>query len=172
MQETANTLMTKIKNCGKTTTEDAKATFISDGNDQYTTALLENFDENTINYGQLVKEREKGRVIGKTKRIIFGSLFKEDIETVYIERYNLTLRHGISRLVRKTLCFSKCKGMLDNHLDVYQCYNNLIKTHSALMIETPKKIENIKRTPCMAEGITKHPWTWKEFLMFKIGHEN
>jgi hypothetical protein len=23
----------------------------------------------------------------------------------------------------------------------------------------------------MAEGIANHPWTWKEFLMFKIGHE-
>ncbi|MDI6886243.1 MAG: hypothetical protein QMD22_07895 [archaeon] len=29
-------------------------------------ALLENFDESTINYGQLVKERENGRVVGKT----------------------------------------------------------------------------------------------------------
>jgi len=172
VQETANTLMTKIKSCGRTATEDAKVTFISDGNDQYTTALLENFDESTINYGQLVKERENGRVIGKTRTIIFGSLYDEDIETVYIERYNLTMRHGISRLVRKTLCFSKCKSMLDNHLDVYQCYNNLIRTHSALTIETPKGIKNVERTPCMAEGITEHPWTWKEFLMFKIGHEN
>jgi hypothetical protein len=40
---------------------------------------------------------------------------------------NLTLRHGISKLVRKSLCFSKCKEMLDDHLDLYQCYTNYIK---------------------------------------------
>jgi IS1 family transposase len=165
-------LITTVKKCGKAPAKDAKATFVSDGNDQYTTALLKNFDADTINYGQLVKERENGRVVGKTRTVIFGNLEDKDIETVYVERYNLTLRHGISRLVRKSLCFSKCKEMLDNHLDVYQCYNNLIRTNSALTVETPKGIRNIERTPCMAEGIAEHPWTWKKFLMFKISHEN
>lgn len=125
-----------------------------------------------INYGQLVKEREKGRVVGKTRTIIFGAMDNGDIDTVYIERYNLTLRNGISRLVRKSLCFSKCKGMLDSHLDVYQCYNNFIRINSTLTIERPKGEKNINLTPCMAEGIADHVWTWKEMLMFKIGHEN
>jgi len=125
---------------------------MNDGNDQYTTALLENLDVDTINYGQLIKMRENGRVVSKTKKIIFGVLDEGDIETVVVERYNLTLRHGISRFVRKTICFSKCKNMLDDHLDVFQCYNNFIRTNSALT--------------------TDHPWTWKEFLMFKqIGYE-
>ena len=171
MQETANALLALVKNRGKAPDKDDKATFVSDGNNQYTKALFENFDVDAINYGQLVKERDNGRVVGKTRTIIFGSLEVDEIETVYVERYNLTLRHGISKLVRKSLCFSKCKEMLDNHLDLYQCYTNFIRTHSALTIKTPKGIRNIERTPGMAEGITKHPWTWKEFLMFKIGHE-
>jgi len=100
--------------------------------------------------------------------VLFGEIDDADIDTVYVERYNLTLRHGISRLVRKSLCFSKCKEMLDNHLDVYQCYNNLIKVNSALTIKTEKGEKNIERTPCMAEGITDHIWTWKDLLMFKI----
>ncbi|GCC10816.1 IS1 transposase [archaeon] len=174
IQDTADRLTTTVKKCGKgkAPAKDDKATFISDGNDQYTTTLLENFDADTINYVQLVKERENGRVMGKTMTIIFGSMENEDIDTVYVERYNLTLRHGISRLVRKSLCFSKCREMLDNHLDVYQCYNNLIKTNSALSIETHKGIKNLTRTPCMVEEITEHPWTWKEFLMSKVSHEN
>lgn len=172
MQDTADELITAIKKRGKAPARDAKATFVSDGNDQYTTALLENFDADTINYGQLVKEREKGRVVGKTRTIIFGAMDNGDIDTVYIERYNLTLRHGISRLVRKSLCFSKCKEMLDNHLDVYQCYNNLIRTNSTLTLERPKGEKNINRTPCMAEGIADHVWTWKELLMSQVGHEN
>ena len=68
------------------------------------TAILANFEAKTINYGQLIKEREKGRVVGKTRMVIFGELDEAGIDTVYVERYNLTLRHGISRLVRKSLC--------------------------------------------------------------------
>jgi len=157
--------METVRKRGKIPTKDEKATFFSDGNDQYTKAIIKNFDVETINYGQLIKEREEGRVVGKTRTIIFGDV--DGIDTSYVERYNLTLRHGISRLVRKSLCFSKCKEMLDNHLDVYQCYNNLIRINSALTIKTEKGEKNIERTPCMAEGITDHIWTWKELLMFK-----
>ena len=92
-----------------------------------------------------------------------------DINTVYIERYNLTMRHSISRLVRKTICFSKCNEVADNHIDLFQCYNNLNRVNSALEIKTKKGEKNIKRTPCMAEGITDHIWSWKELLMLKVG---
>ncbi|KXA96492.1 hypothetical protein AKJ39_04550 [candidate division MSBL1 archaeon SCGC-AAA259J03] len=166
VQETADTLVKTVKRRGKTPTKGKKATFASDGNDQYTKALMKNFDEESINYGQLVKNREKGRVVGKTRTIIFGEV--EDIQTVHVERYNLTLRNGISRLIRKSLCFSKCKEMLDNHLNVYQCYNNLIRANSALTIETEKNEKNIEKTPCMAEDITDHIWTWEELLKFKV----
>jgi len=168
VQDTADELMKTVRKRGKKPTEDEKATFASDGNVQYTSAILKNFDVEAINYGQLVKEREGGRVVGKTRTIIFGEVDDVDIDTVYIERYNLTLRHGISRLVRKSLCFSKCKEMLDNHLDMYQCYNNLIRVNSALTIKTKKGEKNIVRTPCIAEGITNHVWTWEELLTFKI----
>jgi hypothetical protein len=60
--------------------------------------------------------------------------------------------------------------MLDNHLDVYLCYNNLIRVNSALTLKTEKGEKNRGRTPCMAEGITDLLWTWKEFLMFKVRH--
>ncbi len=171
VQATADKLMETVRKRGKKPTEDEKATFISDGNDQYITAILANFEAETINYGQLIKEREKGRVVSKTRMVIFGEVDDAGIDTVYVERYNLTLRHGISRLVRKSLCFSKCKEMLDNHLDVYQSYNNLIRVNSALTIRTKKGEKNIERTPCMAEDITDHIWTWKELLMFKACHE-
>jgi hypothetical protein len=81
------------------------------------------------------------------------------------------VRHGISRLVRRSLCFSKCKEMLDNHLDVYQCYNNLTRVNSALTIKTEKGEKNRGRTPGMVEGITDHVWTWKELLMSKASLE-
>ena len=128
--------MATVKSRDKVPNTDDKATFVSDGTDQYATALLGNFDPDTINYGQLVKEREGGRVVGGTRTIIFGDLEAGDIETVYVERNNLARRHGISILVLKSLCFSKCKNVLDDHLDPYQCYTNLIRQHSTLAIET------------------------------------
>lgn len=54
-----------------------------------------------------------------------------DIDTVYIERYNLTMIYSIS-LVRKTICFSKYNEVADNHIDLFQCYNNLNRVNSAL----------------------------------------
>ena len=75
---------------------------------------------------------------------------------------------NIISTVRKTICFSKCNEMADNHIDLFQCYNNLNRVNSALEIKTKKGEKNIKRTPCMAEGITDHIWLWKELLMFKV----
>ena len=90
--------MGTVRRRGKKPTEDGKATFISDGNDQYIIAILANFEVETINYGQLIKERERGRVVSKTRRVIVGDVDDAGIDTAYVERYNLTLRHGISRL--------------------------------------------------------------------------
>ena len=146
-------------------TEEDKATFTSDGNPQYTNSIEKYYLTETINYGQLVKVRENGRLVKKLKKVIFGEL--DWIETVYIERHNLTLRNGISRLIRKTICFSKEKYMLDDHLEIYEAYNNLIRLNEALTIRRECK-KNISRIPCMAEEITDHRWTWEEFLNFKL----
>lgn len=147
-------------------TEEEKATFTSDGNPQYTNSIQKYYLTETINYGQLIKIRdENGRLIGKEKRIIFGEV--SWIETVYIERHNLTLRNGISRLIRKTICFTKEMAMLDDHLEIYEAYNNLIRLNSSLTIKREGR-RNIRRTPCMAEGITDHRWNWKELLTFKV----
>ncbi len=81
--------MGTVRKRGKIPTKDEKATSFSDGNDQYTRAIIKNFDVETINYGQLIKEREEGRVVGKTRTIIFGKV--KDIDTSYVERYIFTV---------------------------------------------------------------------------------
>ncbi len=54
---------------------------------------------------------------------------KESGKTSYIERFNATLRQRVSRLVRKTLSFSK---KLENHIgaiwNFIQYYNHYIST--------------------------------------------
>ena len=59
--------------------------------------------------------------------------------------------------------------MADDHIDLFHCYNNLNRVNSALELKTKKGENNIKRTPCMAERITDHIWSWKELLMLKVG---
>jgi hypothetical protein len=66
-------------------------------------------------YLQVVKQRENGRVVGTHLRVIYGDK-KEVLQllpnnTVYVERTHLTSRHFNSRLVRKTLAYSKVLEM-------------------------------------------------------------
>lgn len=49
------------------------------------------------------------------KRVHTASAYKIN----HIERFNLTLRTHLKRLVRKTICFSKSKEMLENCLRIY-----------------------------------------------------
>jgi insertion element IS1 protein InsB len=50
---------------------------------------------------------------------------KETRETAPIERLNNTLRQRISRLVRKTLSFSKTESMLNLHFKFFAYHYNL-----------------------------------------------
>ena len=54
--------------------------------------------------------------------------------TNHIERFNCTLRHRVSRLVRDSLAFSK---KLENHIGAiayFICHYNLVKNHAALLV--------------------------------------
>ena len=73
--------METVRKRGKKPTEDAKATFISDGNDQYVNAILANFEAEAINYGPLIKERDRGRVVSKTRMVIVGDVDDAGIDT-------------------------------------------------------------------------------------------
>ncbi len=163
-QETCDRLIRKLCVRCKQPTPENKASFYSDGNPQYKSSILKYFLEENINYGQLIKIRENGRVVRKEKKVIIGD--PGWIETVFVERLNLTIRNGISRLVRKTIGISKEDEMLKNQIDLYEAYYNIIRHHSGLTIKEEGK-KNIMRTPLMAEEITDHSWTWEEFLKFK-----
>ena len=131
-----------------------KLEIYSDGNKQYMTALLNNFRKDCLIYGQLIKIVRSRKLIDKYKRKIFGNPDYEDIDTVNIESYNSILRERIGCLVRRTKCFSKKRSMFENHLDIFQAYNN-----------TMKKYDN--KTPCMKEGLTQKKWFWIDIFNFR-----
>lgn len=160
VQKSADKLFQKIKHRSKMGSR--KPRIASDGNRQYPKAILKFYSPQSINYGQLIKIRKEGRVIGKRRKNIFGRQRLKNLETVFVERYSNTLRHRISRLTRKTLCFSKSSRMLDNHLAIWQVYNNFFKTYDAL-----SNGRGSGSTPAMAEKIVDHIWDWTELFAYK-----
>lgn len=122
-------------------------------------------------YVQIVKERRRNRVVRTHKRVVFGGDGPAGANTSYVERNNLTVRQSISRFVRKTLSFSKCREQHRSHLSLYKAWYNLAKTHESLRIEVDEAGRRWRqRTPAMAAGITDHIWTLEEILTFKIAN--
>ena len=130
----------------------------SDGNDDYTITFPEYIRKDCLNYGQLIKIREKGRVVDKIRKVVFGKLSFDEIETTNVENYNGILRERLSRLVRKTKCFGKRKSRLENALHLFQFYWNFI--HPI----------NGKLTPAILEKQATKTWTWGNFLHAKLGY--
>jgi hypothetical protein len=121
-------------------------------------------------YLQIVKQREKGRVIGVKAKTIYGDE-REVVEllgesTSYIERTNLTSRHMNGRLVRKTLGYSKELKMFRASSVWEDAVYNLGRALKSLRNESPQAGNQRwrKRSPAMAAGLTDHIWEMEELL--------
>jgi hypothetical protein len=119
-------------------------------------------------YLQVVKQREKGRVMGTETRIIYGDEETPDTlgeHTAYVERTNLTTRHMNGRLVRKTLGFSKELTMLEAACiweDVVYNFNHPVKSLRQEVNDGYRRWQ--PRSPAMAAEITDHVWSLEELL--------
>ncbi len=133
-----------------------KAVFYSDGNDDYTYVLPQFFPEEKLVYGQLIKIKNGGRLVGKIKRPVYGTLSDTDIETTDIENFNGILRERLGRLVRETKCYSKLKTRLENALELFQFHRNFMDPLQG------------KNTPAMLEGITEDVFSWHQFFYLQL----
>lgn len=134
---------------------ESKIEMFTDGNDDYSYVLAKYYAETCINYGQLLKIKDKhGRLIRKEKRTIYGNPDHTDIETTDVENFNGILRERVGRLVRKTKCHSKYRRRLTCALNVFQFYWNFINVFEK------------KRSPAMLEGISDSLWDWHDFLTY------
>jgi hypothetical protein len=98
---------------------------------------------------QLVKKREKGRVVRVSHRILYGSLetveavlqecdVGQKINTAFIERLNLTIRQHVAALARKVIQLAKSETGLDNQLTLSQGYYNFCLPYAALRLPLPE----------------------------------
>ena len=126
-----------------------------------------------LRYAQVVKERdERHRLIGVTRRSVYGDVPLNRISTIGIERHNLNVRHENRRLARKTIAFSKkVRGLVEQML-LFHAYFNVVRLYRGLRIcASPDGRGGRKwqrRTPVFAAGLTKHNWTLDELMSHKI----
>jgi hypothetical protein len=119
---------------------------------------------------QMVKQRQKGRVIGVQAKTIYGEerevrkLLGES--TSYVERTHLTSRHMNGRLVRKTLGYSKELEMLEASSIWEDAVYNLGRALKSLRVESQEESGRrwTRRSPAMAAGLTDHIWEIEELL--------
>ena len=140
-------------------------------------------------YGQALKDKDsRGRVVGIRRRMVFGSVaelrkrFRETplnqlLTTNHIERDHLTARLHNSRLVRRSITYSKLQAALQWQCDLEDLYYNFCLPHSSLRRELPEPIPTKgtgspkkweQRTPAMAEGIADHIMTLAEVLSIPV----
>ncbi len=51
-----------------------KIQIFSDGNDDYTSTIPEYYAETCIDYGQVIKIKEGGKIVDKIKKVIYGTV--------------------------------------------------------------------------------------------------
>lgn len=129
-----------------------------------------------VNYATVHKERENGRVVKVTTRVVFGtmvavlaalavSLVSKVVNTALIERHNGSDRNRNRRKVRKTCCFSK-DWEVHEAMTYFTMYSyNFCWPVRTLRVEVGEG-EYQQRTPAMAAGLTDHIWTIREWATF------
>jgi hypothetical protein len=121
---------------------------------------------------QMVKHREGGRVTQITVRHCFGEKTL-DPYTVRVERLNGCLRDRLCCTTRKTHGFAKRVESWKAFVGMGVFEHNWLRPHPALRekaSDLPKGHRYRQRTPAMAIGLSKHVWSWTEFLTRRVNH--
>ena len=142
----------------------------------------------SLQYAQVVKRREGGRMVHVSTRVVFGtpeavaaslahSPVSSTVNTSFVERDNLTQRQSNRRLTRRTNGFSKDLTWFEKQLWLSLVYYHLVLPHQSLRerLPTPEPTRGAGSprtwrpvTPAMAAGLTDHVWTTSELLAYRV----
>jgi IS1 family transposase/transposase-like protein len=181
--------------------------FLTDGLKDYTTAVLTHFGhwvsiprrrtpgpapnprwmpQPELLYAQVIKTYRCRRLVRMRQRVVFGTraqvahllaLQGWHINTAFIERVNLTLRHHVAALGRRVITLCKREAGLRAQLHLSQAYYNFCLPHGNLRVplahpQPTNGTGSAKRwhpyTPAMAAGLTDRVWTVREVLLFRV----
>ena len=102
-----------------------------------------------------------------------GLSFSGRLNTAFIERVNLTVRHGVAALARRTWATAQQTSHLLAHLEWWRAYYHFVRPHHSLRVALVQPRERggrllaqryRQRTPAMAAGRTHRRWTACEVL--------
>ncbi len=132
-------------------------------------------------YGQVIKRTQKGRLQELVYRVRCGAKRLEElglsISTSLLERLNLTRRHALAPLVRKSGSCCKDRTQMRRRVVLFQAFYNCARPHMSLRVPLPDQEPHASgliqprwrhRTPGMAAGLTDHVWTFRELLTAKF----
>jgi len=108
-----------------------------------------------VNYGQVIKDKEKQFVYGIHKRKILGNMQFNEIAINNIDGFCSKLRARIGCFVRKTRNFAKKRKQISNLLHIIQTNHNLIETKGG-------------ETPAMKERLTDKSWSWNDVFNTRL----
>jgi IS1 family transposase/transposase-like protein len=135
-------------------------------------------------YGQVKKSYRRRKLVRVThvmrlgteaalKASLQGMGFSGRLNTAFIERVNLTIRHGIAALARRTWATAQQTPQLLAHLEWWRAYYHFVRPHASLRVALVQPRERggkllaqryRHRTPAMAAGRTHRRWTAREVL--------
>jgi Integrase core domain len=111
------------------------------------------------------------------KAALQGLGYSGRLNTAFIERVNLTVRHGIAALARRTWATAQQSPHLLAHLEWWRAYYHFVRPHQSLrvaLVQPParggKRLAQRyrQRTPAMAVGRTNRRWTSREVLSYPL----
>ena len=140
--------------------------------------------EPSLIYGQVKKSYRRRKLVRVTQVMRLGTEvaltialqglgLSGKLNTAFIERVNLTVRHAIAALARRTWATSQQSPQLLAHLEWWRAYYHFVRPHISLRVRLVQPQERggnrlaqryRQRTPAMAAGTTTRRWTAEEVL--------
>lgn len=149
IQENCDELYGLIEKRTQQPTVKNKISFCTDANKQNENAIVKKFHKDSVNYGQVIKDKIQQKIIGMHRRKVFGNMSFSEIKINMIDGFCSKLRARVGCFVRKTRSFAKRRRLITNVLHITQTNHNFIEA---------KK----RKTPAMREGLTNKIWKWND----------
>jgi hypothetical protein len=139
-------------------------------------------------YGQVKKIYRRRKLVRVTHLMRLGTQadltvclqgmgFSGRLNTAFIERMNLTIRHGVAALARRSWATAQQAPYLLAHIHWWRAYYHFVRPHASLRVALGQTRErggklvaqrNLQRTPAMAAGRTNRRWTAREVLCYPL----
>jgi IS1 family transposase len=139
-------------------------------------------------YGQVKKSYRRRKLVRVSqvmrlgtedalKVVLQGLGHSGRLNTAFIERVNLTIRHGIAALARRTWATAQQSSQLLAHLEWWRAYYHFVRPHEALRVALVQSRERgsklvaqryRQRTEALAAGRTTRRWTACEVLSYPL----